>query len=150
MPQGENLQNMEANTEKSKIWETEKLLCSHTWAPNQASSAGFSPLHALIRSFYCLDQHGLGVLLLRVTCNLIFMVPVGLPGVSEGKEYACSAGDLGLIPGTWRSPEEGNSHPLPSQWQPKYSCLENPMDERSLAGFRPQVHKEEAWHTLKE
>ena len=39
-----------------------------------------------------------------------------------GKESACIAGDLGLIPGLGRSPGEGNGNPL------QYSCLENPMD----------------------
>ena len=46
----------------------------------------------------------------------------GVPGGSDGKESACSAGDLGLIPGSGRSLGEGNSNPL------QYSCLENPMD----------------------
>ena len=36
------------------------------------------------------------------------------PGGSAGKEPACSAGDLGLIPGLGRSPGEGNSYPLHS------------------------------------
>ena len=44
------------------------------------------------------------------------------PGGSEVKASACNAGDLGLIPGSGRSPGEGNSNPL------QYSCLENPMD----------------------
>ena len=35
---------------------------------------------------------------------------------------ACNAGDLGLIPGSGRSPGEGNGYPL------QYSCLENSMD----------------------
>ena len=47
---------------------------------------------------------------------------IGLLGGSDGKESACSVGDLCLIPGLGRSPEEGNGNPL------KYSCLENPMD----------------------
>ena len=38
---------------------------------------------------------------------------------SDGKESACNAGDLGSIPGSVRSPGEGNGYPL---W---YSCLEN-------------------------
>ena len=42
--------------------------------------------------------------------------------VSDGIESACDAGDPGLIPGSGRSPEEGNGNPL------QYSCLENPMD----------------------
>ena len=46
----------------------------------------------------------------------------GLPGWLSGKESACQAGDLGLIPGLGRSPGEGNSNPL------QYSCLGNPMD----------------------
>ena len=44
----------------------------------------------------------------------------GFPGGSDGKEFACNAGDLGSIPGLGRSPGHGN--PL------QYSCLENPMD----------------------
>ena len=46
----------------------------------------------------------------------------GFPGGSDGKESACSAGDLGTIPGSGRSPGEGNGNPH------QYSCLENPMD----------------------
>ena len=46
----------------------------------------------------------------------------GFPGSSEGKESACSAGDLGLIPGSGRSPGEGNGNLL------QYSWLENPMN----------------------
>ena len=41
---------------------------------------------------------------------------------SDGKESACNAGDSGLIPGSGRSPGEGNGNPL------QYSCLENSMD----------------------
>ena len=41
---------------------------------------------------------------------------------SVGKEFACSAGDLGSIPGLGRSPGEGNGNPL------QYPCLENLMD----------------------
>ena len=37
---------------------------------------------------------------------------LGFPGGSEGKASACSAGDLGLIPGLGRSPGEGNGNPL--------------------------------------
>ena len=46
---------------------------------------------------------------------------LALPDSSVGKESACSAGDLGSIPGSGRSPGEGNGYPL------QYSCLENPM-----------------------
>ena len=47
---------------------------------------------------------------------------MGFPGGSDGKESACNVGNLGLIPGSERSPGEGNGTPL------QYSCLENPMD----------------------
>ena len=46
----------------------------------------------------------------------------GLPGGSDGKESARSAGDPGSIPGSERPPGGGHGNPLP------YSCLENPMD----------------------
>ena len=46
----------------------------------------------------------------------------GFPGGSEVKSSACNAADLGLIPGSGRSPGEGNGNPL------QCSCLENPMD----------------------
>ena len=46
----------------------------------------------------------------------------GFPGGSDGRESACSKGDLGLISGLGRFPEEGNGYPL------QYSCLENSMD----------------------
>ena len=47
---------------------------------------------------------------------------LGFPGGSAGKESACNAGDLGLIPGLGRSPGEGKHYPL------QYSGLENSMD----------------------
>ena len=39
------------------------------------------------------------------------------------KESAYNAGDMGLIPGSGRSPGEGNGNPL------LYSCLGNPWTE---------------------
>ena len=52
----------------------------------------------------------------------VFGNPLWLPWWLRYKESACSAGDLGLIPGSGRSPGEGHGYPL------QYSCLENPMD----------------------
>ena len=46
----------------------------------------------------------------------------GFPDSSVGKESACSAGDLGLIPGLGRFLGEGKGYPL------QYSGLENSMD----------------------
>ena len=47
---------------------------------------------------------------------------LGFPCGSAGKESACNAGDLGVIPGLGRSPGEGKGYPL------QYSGLENSMD----------------------
>ena len=44
------------------------------------------------------------------------------PAGSDSKESAYTAGDPGLIPGSGRSPGEGNGYPL------QHSCLENSMD----------------------
>ena len=41
-------------------------------------------------------------------------IEVGFPGGSEVEVSACNAGDLGLIPGSGRSPGEGNGNPLQS------------------------------------
>ena len=61
---------------------------------------------------------------------------MGFPGSSDGKEFACKAGDLCSISGLGRSPGEGNGNPL------QYSCLEIPWTERSLVGYSPWGHKE--------
>ena len=53
------------------------------------------------------------------------------PGGLEGKESACSVGDLGSIPGLGRSPGREHGNPL------QYSCLENPMDREA---WRVTVH----------
>ena len=47
---------------------------------------------------------------------------LGFPCGSVGKESACNAGDPSSIPGSGRSPGEGNCYPL------QYSGLENSMD----------------------
>ena len=47
---------------------------------------------------------------------------LGFPGGSDGKSSASNSGDLGSIPGSGRSPGEGNGNPLQD------SCLENSMD----------------------
>ena len=69
---------------------------------------------------------------------------------SDGKESACSVGELGLIPGSGRSPGKGNGNPL------QYSCLENSMDR---GAWQVTVHAEaKSWtwlsdnhaHTLSE
>ena len=67
---------------------------------------------------------------------------LGFPCGSAGKESACDAGDLSLIPGLWRSPGEGKDYPL------QYSDLENSMhcivhwvekSQTRLSGFHLQL-----------
>ena len=53
---------------------------------------------------------------------MILAFLLGFLGSSDGKETACSVGDLGSIPGLGRSPGEGKGYPL------QYSGLENSMD----------------------
>ena len=52
------------------------------------------------------------------------------------KPSAYDAGDPGSIPGLGRYPGEGNGNPF------QYSCLENPIDKRSLVGYNPWGYKE--------
>ena len=56
---------------------------------------------------------------------------MAFPGGSDGKASAYNAGDLGSIPGSGRSPGEGNGNPL------QYSHLGNPMDR---GAWRATVH----------
>ena len=58
----------------------------------------------------------------KYVCKNVFKLEWGFPCGSDGKEFTCNVGDLGLIPGLGRSPAEGNGYPL------QYSCLENSMD----------------------
>ena len=61
----------------------------------------------------------------------------GLPSWLSGEESTCNARDVNLIPGSGKSPGEGNGNPL------QYSCLEKPMDRRrSLVGYSPWGRKE--------
>ena len=63
----------------------------------------------------------------------------GLPWWLRGKESTCSAGDTGSIPGSKRSPGEGNGNPL------QYSCLENPIDRGAWWGTLHGVEKSWTW-----
>ena len=68
---------------------------------------------------------------IKVTSTLHFPFQ-SFPGGSDGKESACNAWDLGLIPGLGRSPGEGHGNPL------QYSCLENSMDR---GAWQATVHR---------
>ena len=69
---------------------------------------------------------------------------MSFPGGSIGEESSCNAGDAGLIPesraglipGSRRSPGEGNGNPL------QYSCLGNPLDRGAWQATVHGVRKE--------
>ena len=63
---------------------------------------------------------------------------MGYPGGSDSKQSVCNAGDLGSIPGSGRSPGEGNGNPL------QYSCLENSMDRGAWQATVHGVPKSQA------
>ena len=63
--------------------------------------------------------------------TLKFIKTVAFPGGSDGKEFACNAGELGSIPGLGISPGERKGYPL------QYFCLENSMDR---AAWQATVH----------
>ena len=73
------------------------------------------------------------------TCKFylkLFSGAKGFPGGSNGKVSAHNVGDLGSIPGSGRSPGEGNGNPL------QYSCLENSMDGGAWWANSPWDSKE--------
>ena len=87
-------------------------MCSPSWTslppPSPYHPSGSSQCTSPKHPVSCI-KHGLAI----------------VPGGSDGKASACNAGDLGLIPGLWRSPGEGYGNPL------QYSCLENSMDREA-------------------
>ena len=60
---------------------------------------------------------------------------MGFPGGSDGKESACNAGDLGLIPGLGKSPGRGHGNT-------PVSLSGEARGQRTLAGYSPWGHKE--------
>ena len=87
-------------------------------------------LHAgsssLTRESEPLDHQGSPVILyykgsnskLCINLPTIFKTVEGFPGSSDGRESACNAGYLGLIPRSRRSPGEGNgTHSSILAWQ---------------------------------
>ena len=61
---------------------------------------------------------------------------MGFHGGSDDKESACNAGDESSIPGSGRSPGEGNDYPL------QYACLENSMARGAWQAIVQVVTKE--------
>ena len=63
----------------------------------------------------------------------------GFPGGSVVKNLPAKAGDVGLIPGSGRSPGGGIGNPLQS------SCLENPTDRGAWQATFHRVPKSQTW-----
>ena len=80
----------------------------------------FIPLHSAVRAESSLVIRGITGLPRHLTYGAF--VWGSFSGGSVSKETACNAGDLGLTPGSGRSPGEGNHNPL------QYSWLGNPTD----------------------
>ena len=73
-------------------------------------------------SFFPLSTEERFMLITPMKVSVHFCTTRDFPGGSDGKASAYNAGDPGSIPGSRRSPGEGDGNPL------QYSCLENPMD----------------------
>ena len=73
------------------------------------------------RSF-CTSMFVMTLELSLKTLLFAILIQFYFPGGSDSKASVYNAGELGSIPGSGRSPGEGNGNPL------QYSCLENPMD----------------------
>ena len=94
-------------------------MCIYSYYMINAFS-GFTKLSSVIQSFLILAGPFIIFIILKIVYSL------GFPGGSDGRASACNEGDLGSIPGSGRSPGEGNGNPL------QYSCLENSMGRGAL------------------
>ena len=95
-----------------------------------------SPCFFNLNAEYIMRNAGLegtqaGIKIARRNINNLRYADYTFPGGLTDKESTCNVGDLGLIPGSGKSPGEGNGNPL------QYSCLENPMDR---AVWKVTVH----------
>ena len=67
-----------------------------------------------------------------LSCVQLFVTLQGFPGGSAGKESACNAGDLGLIPGLGRSPGKKEWLPTPVFWPGEFCGLYSPWGLKEL------------------
>ena len=115
-------------------WVISPLFSSKIWTPTDLGSSFFS-----VTSF-CLFILFMGFSRQECWSVLPFPSPVDhdLSELSSG-DSAYNAGDPGLIPGSGRSPGEGNGNPL------QYSCLENSMDGGAWWATVHGVAKNQTW-----
>ena len=69
----------------------------------------------------------------------MFLIICGLPRWHRGWNLPVNAGDVGVTPGSRRSPGGGRGNPL------QCSCLENPTDRRVLQATVQRVEKSWTW-----
>ena len=80
-----------------------------------AYELGFHNICSYLHVFECKQNEHLNFMFILAICYFIhhfFIERNGLPSGSDGKESACNVGDLGSIPGSGRSPGEGNGKGL--------------------------------------
>ena len=96
------------------------------WATGEAPWCHYSNLsqHWTIEILVCKMTNWCHSIFFMLSALLLWVCldAPGFPGGSDGKASACNVGDLGLIPGSRRSPGEGNGNPLQD------SCRENSID----------------------
>ena len=124
--------------ERIYFWEKGTIflpLCKVQIAPTSAFLASWGGTHCF-SPWYCSSKlrtaAGIVVYIEFLRDRLPTPLFLGFPNSSDGKESACSAGDLGSVPGLGRSPGEGTGYP------PQCSCLENSMDR---GAWRAIVYK---------
>ena len=88
-----------------------------------------------------IDEPTLICIIITQSPSFILGFTLGLPWWLRGKESAHSAGDLCSMPGSGRSPGEGNGNLL------QYSCLENPMAREAWWAAVHGVAKRHNWTT---
>ena len=100
--------------------------CPSSWWCHPTISSSVVPFSSCLQSFRTSGSFSMsqffasGGQSFRVLASA--WVLLDFPGGSEVKASAWNAGDQASIPGSGRSPGEGNGNPL------QYSCLENPME----------------------
>ena len=120
-PPGDDENTSDSKRIFQKGWEKKPLWAGNLWFPTHHSM--LIAAHPITTNVNCACSEILTDCLIQPVSYYVNCYSVNLTwGGSDRKASACSVGDLGSIPGSGRSPGEGNGNPL------QYSCLENSMD----------------------